>query len=121
MRAPVLFVRLEICTELNFSHPRLFLFAMTGKSLYIKRLYERLKHSARSSVLKCIRLINPVIDEDVVLQSLLTTPTRTEPTLFHFDVTSSVSFNPADEGLRTSVMIAEGAHVTRPRCALNLM
>ncbi|TNM97227.1 hypothetical protein fugu_015383 [Takifugu bimaculatus] len=64
--------------------------AGVGKSLYIKRLYERLKHSAKSSVLKCIRLINPVIDEDDVLQSLLTTPTWTEPVLFHFDVTSSV-------------------------------
>lgn len=110
------FVRIEISTKLNFSHSRLFLFAITGKSLYIKRLYERLKRSAESSVLKCIRLINPVIDEDAVLQSLLTTPTWKEPVLFHFDVTSSVSFNPADEGLRASVLIAEVAHVTRPRC-----
>lgn len=119
MRAPVLFVRLEIRNKLHFSHPRLFLFAMTGKSLYIKRLFERLKHSAGSSVLKCIRLINPVIDEDVVLRSLMTTPTWTEPVLFHFDVTSSVSFN--FKFLRTSVMIAEVAQVMRPRCSLNLM
>lgn len=69
----------------------LLLSATIGKSLYIKRLYEKLKHSDKSSVMKCIRLINPNIDEDVVLQSLLTTPTRTTPVLFHFDISSSVS------------------------------
>lgn len=64
--------------------------------------------------MKCIRLINPNIDEDVVLQSLLTTTTRTKPVLFHFDISSSVSLNTIDEGLSTSVMIAAVAHVLSP-------
>lgn len=55
--------------------------------------------------MKCIRLINPNIDEDVVLQSLLTTTTRTKPVLFHFDISSSVSLNTIDKSLLTSVMI----------------
>ena len=39
---------------------------------------------------KCIRLIEPKVDENVVLQSLLDTPKSEELTMFHFDVTSSV-------------------------------
>lgn len=64
--------------------------------------------------MRCIRLINPNIDEDVVLQSLLTTTTRTKPVLFHFDISSSVSLNTIDEGLLTSVMIAAVAYVLSP-------
>nr|XP_043906230.1 E3 ubiquitin-protein ligase rnf213-alpha isoform X2 [Solea senegalensis] len=65
--------------------------AGVGKSLYIKRLYAKLKHSTKKpSMLKCIRLIEPKIDENVVLQSLLDTPKSKELTVFHFDVTSSV-------------------------------
>ncbi|XP_069558951.1 E3 ubiquitin-protein ligase rnf213-alpha [Brachyistius frenatus] len=65
--------------------------AGVGKSLYIKRLYEKLKDSTKkSSTMKCIRLIEPKVDENVILQSLLDTPKRKELTMFHFDVTSSV-------------------------------
>ncbi|XP_034448201.1 E3 ubiquitin-protein ligase rnf213-alpha isoform X1 [Hippoglossus hippoglossus] len=65
--------------------------AGVGKSLYIKRLYEKLKHSTeKPSMRKCIRLIEPKVDENVVLQSLLDTPKRKELTMFHFDITSSV-------------------------------
>ncbi|XP_010872579.2 E3 ubiquitin-protein ligase rnf213-alpha isoform X2 [Esox lucius] len=65
--------------------------AGVGKSLYIKRLSDKLKHSTKkSSQLKCIRLIEPRVDENVILQSLLNTPKKTELTIFHFDVTSSV-------------------------------
>lgn len=65
--------------------------AGVGKSLYIRRLYEKLKRSTKkSSVMKCIRLIEPNVDENVILQSLLDAPRRKELTVFHFDVTSSV-------------------------------
>eukprot|EP00063_Salmo_salar_P083286 XP_014058121.1 PREDICTED: E3 ubiquitin-protein ligase RNF213-like isoform X2 [Salmo salar] len=64
--------------------------AGVGKSLYIKRLYEKLKHSTKKlSLLKCIRLIEPRVDENVILQSLLNTP-KLKELIFHFDVTSSV-------------------------------
>nr|XP_019957387.1 PREDICTED: E3 ubiquitin-protein ligase RNF213 [Paralichthys olivaceus] len=65
--------------------------AGVGKSLYIKRLYEKLKHSTKKpSMRKCIRLIEPKVDENVVLQSLLDGHKSKELTMFHFDVTSSV-------------------------------
>ncbi|XP_041633633.1 E3 ubiquitin-protein ligase rnf213-alpha isoform X2 [Cheilinus undulatus] len=65
--------------------------AGVGKSLYIKRLYEKLKHSTKKpSTMSCIRLIEPCVDENVILQSLLNTSKRKELTVFHFDVTSSV-------------------------------
>lgn len=43
--------------------------------------------------MKCIRLIEPNVDENVILQSLLNTPKGEELTMFHFDVTSSVNMN----------------------------
>ncbi|XP_014912893.1 E3 ubiquitin-protein ligase RNF213 isoform X2 [Poecilia latipinna] len=65
--------------------------AGVGKSLYIRRMYEKLKHSTKKqSMLKCICLIEPKVDETVILQSLLDTPKRKELIIFHFDVTSSV-------------------------------
>ncbi|KAM4716889.1 E3 ubiquitin-protein ligase rnf213-alpha-like [Anableps anableps] len=65
--------------------------AGVGKSLYIRRLYEKLKHSTKKqSMLKCICLIEPKVDETIILQSLLDTPKRKELIIFHFDVTSSV-------------------------------
>ncbi|KAA8582604.1 hypothetical protein FQN60_003825 [Etheostoma spectabile] len=65
--------------------------AGVGKSLYVKRLYEKLKHSTKkTSLMKCIRLIEPNVDENVILQSLLNTPKRKELVMFHFDITSSV-------------------------------
>lgn len=60
--------------------------------------------------MKCIRLNNPNIDEDIVLQSLLTTSTRTKPVLFHFDISSSVSLKTVGQGLLKS-MIAVVANV----------
>ncbi|XP_046722736.1 E3 ubiquitin-protein ligase rnf213-alpha isoform X2 [Silurus meridionalis] len=64
--------------------------AGVGKSLYIRRLYERLKLiTKKPSQLKCIRLIEPRVDENAVLQSMLNTPKR-DLTIFHFDITSSV-------------------------------
>uniref|UniRef100_UPI003AABD3E1 E3 ubiquitin-protein ligase rnf213-alpha n=1 Tax=Centroberyx gerrardi TaxID=166262 RepID=UPI003AABD3E1 len=65
--------------------------AGVGKSLYTKRLYEKLKHSTKKpSMLKCIRLTEPNVDENVILQSLFNSPKKKELTIFHFDVTSSV-------------------------------
>ncbi|XP_041812142.1 E3 ubiquitin-protein ligase rnf213-alpha [Chelmon rostratus] len=65
--------------------------AGVGKSLYIKRLYEKLEQSTKkSTMMKCIRLIEPNVDENVVLQSLLNIPERKELMIFHFDITSSV-------------------------------
>ncbi|RVE69570.1 hypothetical protein OJAV_G00079000 [Oryzias javanicus] len=65
--------------------------AGVGKSLYIKRLYEKLKYSTKkSSALKCIRLTEPEVNETVILQDLLNIPAPKELTMFHFDVTSSV-------------------------------
>ncbi|XP_062875116.1 E3 ubiquitin-protein ligase rnf213-alpha [Trichomycterus rosablanca] len=64
--------------------------AGVGKSLYIRRMYEELKSiTKKPSQLKCIRLIEPRVDENAVLQSMLNTPKK-ELTIFHFDVTSSV-------------------------------
>ncbi|KAI1884419.1 hypothetical protein AGOR_G00226210 [Albula goreensis] len=64
--------------------------AGVGKSLYIQRLYKELKKSTkRPSLLKCIRLIEPTVDENSILQSLLNSPKK-ELTIFHFDITSSV-------------------------------
>ncbi|XP_066560678.1 E3 ubiquitin-protein ligase rnf213-alpha [Amia ocellicauda] len=67
--------------------------AGVGKSLYIRRLYEKLQKSTKDKnvLLKCIRLIEPRVDENVILQSLLSTPNKKKPlTIFHFDITSSV-------------------------------
>lgn len=66
-------------------------FTFSGKSLYIKRLFEKLKHSTKKlTMMRCIRLIEPKVDENVILQSLLNSPTKRELAIFHFDVTSSV-------------------------------
>ncbi|XP_059932789.1 E3 ubiquitin-protein ligase rnf213-alpha-like isoform X2 [Gadus macrocephalus] len=65
--------------------------AGVGKSLYVKRLHGKLKRSSeRPSVLKCIRLIEPKVDENAILQSLLESTKKEELTIFHLDVTSSV-------------------------------
>jgi len=62
-----------------------------GKSLYIKRLHRKLKQSSkRPSALKCIRLIEPKVDENAILQSLLESTKKRDLTIFHLDVTSSV-------------------------------
>ncbi|KAG5853532.1 hypothetical protein ANANG_G00026970 [Anguilla anguilla] len=66
--------------------------AGVGKSMYIQRLYEKLKESSIEEValLKCIRLIEPQVDENAILKSLLNTPEGKDLTIFHFDVMSSV-------------------------------
>ncbi|XP_056432075.1 E3 ubiquitin-protein ligase rnf213-alpha-like [Gadus chalcogrammus] len=65
--------------------------AGVGKSLYVKRLHGKLKRSSeRPSVLKCIRLIEPKVDENAILQSLLESTKKEDLTIFHLDVTSSV-------------------------------
>uniref|UniRef100_A0AAV2KJR2 Ring finger protein 213 n=1 Tax=Knipowitschia caucasica TaxID=637954 RepID=A0AAV2KJR2_KNICA len=62
-----------------------------GKSLYIKRLYQKLKHSTKkTTAMKCIRLIEPTVDEDAVFQSLLNNTETKALTVFHLDVTASV-------------------------------
>ncbi|OXB61070.1 hypothetical protein ASZ78_013633 [Callipepla squamata] len=66
------------------------------KSLYVKRLHERLEAQQpdHTELLKTIRLIEPTVDEDKVLQSLLPFlegQQPTKPMIFHFDITSSVS------------------------------
>ncbi|XP_064378919.1 E3 ubiquitin-protein ligase RNF213 isoform X2 [Dromaius novaehollandiae] len=69
--------------------------AGVGKSLYVKRLHERLKAQQPdcTELLKTIRLIEPEVDEDKVLKSLLPFLKRQrqlKPMIFHFDITSSV-------------------------------
>ncbi|XP_065503793.1 E3 ubiquitin-protein ligase RNF213 [Caloenas nicobarica] len=69
--------------------------AGVGKSLYVKRLHERLQAEQPecTELLKTIRLIEPEVDEDKVLKSLLPFLKRkhqTKPMIFHFDITSSV-------------------------------
>jgi len=70
-------------------------FVITGKSLYVKRLHERLQEEQPyyTGLLKTIRLVEPEVDEDKVLKSLLPFLKRkhqTKPMIFHFDITSSV-------------------------------
>ncbi|XP_065591389.1 E3 ubiquitin-protein ligase RNF213 [Cyrtonyx montezumae] len=69
--------------------------AGVGKSLYVKRLHERLEAQQpdHTELLKTIRLIEPAVDEDKVLRSLLPFlegQQPTKPMIFHFDITSSV-------------------------------
>ncbi|XP_051570261.1 E3 ubiquitin-protein ligase rnf213-alpha isoform X1 [Myxocyprinus asiaticus] len=62
-----------------------------GKSLYIKRMYEKLKTmTKKSSQLNCIRLIEPRVDENVILRYLLNSPKKKELSVFHFDITTTV-------------------------------
>ncbi|XP_072560845.1 E3 ubiquitin-protein ligase rnf213-alpha isoform X2 [Paramormyrops kingsleyae] len=63
--------------------------AGVGKSLYIQRLYEELKKTEETAFHKCIRLIEPRVDENAILTSLLSN-SKQELTIFSFDVTSSV-------------------------------
>lgn len=60
--------------------------------MYVQRLYEQLEASEipGTSCLKCIRLTEPIIDESVILQSLLDTPNQDGLVIFHFDITTTV-------------------------------
>uniref|UniRef100_A0A8C9CZX4 E3 ubiquitin-protein ligase RNF213 n=1 Tax=Phocoena sinus TaxID=42100 RepID=A0A8C9CZX4_PHOSS len=69
--------------------------AGVGRSLFVKRLHGQLKmkFNGEKVPLKVIRLINPQVDENEVLGSLLPflgARYQRRPTVFHFDVTSSV-------------------------------
>ncbi|XP_018410442.1 PREDICTED: LOW QUALITY PROTEIN: E3 ubiquitin-protein ligase RNF213-like [Nanorana parkeri] len=69
--------------------------AGVGKSLYVKRLYQRLesKFSSKKPLLKIIRLIKPEVDENKVLETLLpflNGKSKSCPIIFHIDITSSV-------------------------------
>ncbi|XP_037112942.1 E3 ubiquitin-protein ligase rnf213-alpha isoform X6 [Syngnathus acus] len=65
--------------------------AGVGKSLYIKRIYQSLKEATEERTSrKCIRLIEPSVDEHAILQSLLESARKDKLTVFHFDITSSV-------------------------------
>ncbi|XP_073713018.1 E3 ubiquitin-protein ligase rnf213-alpha-like [Misgurnus anguillicaudatus] len=62
-----------------------------GKSLYIRRMYEKLKTiTEKTSQLKCIRLIEPRIDENIIVRSLLNTYKEKELSVYHFDITTMV-------------------------------
>lgn len=67
------------------------MWVIVGKSLYIRRLYEKLKVTKKPSQLMCIRLIEPKVDENVILQSLLKSPEKEELSVYHFDVTTMVA------------------------------
>lgn len=64
-----------------------------GKSLYVQRLYEKLKKCATQGMpfKKCIRLTEHEVDDNKILQFLYDTPQQNDIKVFHFDVTSSVS------------------------------
>ncbi|XP_060108019.1 E3 ubiquitin-protein ligase RNF213-like [Heteronotia binoei] len=69
--------------------------AGVGKSLYIKRLHEKLKVKLHDDKvpLKTIRLIDSHVDEGKVLKALLpflNHQHQKQPMIFHFDITSSV-------------------------------
>ncbi|XP_076693046.2 E3 ubiquitin-protein ligase RNF213-like [Callospermophilus lateralis] len=69
--------------------------AGVGKSLYVKRLHEKLKKKLNSEKvpLKIVRLTDTQVDEGRILGSLLSfwdAQFRKTPMIFHFDVTASV-------------------------------
>ncbi|XP_053231504.1 E3 ubiquitin-protein ligase RNF213-like isoform X2 [Podarcis raffonei] len=69
--------------------------AGVGKSLYVKRLQEKMeaKLQGRGVILKTIRLIDPDVDEGKVMRTLLPfleNQNQKQPMIFHFDITSSV-------------------------------
>ena len=68
----------------------------TGRSLFVKRLHSQLKMQFNGAKVtrKVVRLIDPQVDENEVLGSLLPfldAQYQRRPIIFHFDVTSSVS------------------------------
>ena len=72
------------------------MFMSTGRSLFVKRLHGqlRMQFNGAKVPLKVIRLIDPQVDENEVLRSLLPVldaPYQRRPIIFHFDMTSSVS------------------------------
>ncbi|XP_026120794.1 E3 ubiquitin-protein ligase rnf213-alpha-like [Carassius auratus] len=62
-----------------------------GKSLYIKRMHEKLKKiTDKPTQLKCIRLTEPRVDENIILKSLLNNFKKQELSVYHFDITTMV-------------------------------
>uniref|UniRef100_A0A8C1YEU9 RING-type E3 ubiquitin transferase n=1 Tax=Cyprinus carpio TaxID=7962 RepID=A0A8C1YEU9_CYPCA len=62
-----------------------------GKSLYIKRMHEKLKTiTKKPSQLKSIRLTEPRVDENAILQFLHSSSKKNELSVFHFDITTMV-------------------------------
>ncbi|KAF4115229.1 hypothetical protein G5714_002718 [Onychostoma macrolepis] len=62
-----------------------------GKSLYIKRMHEKLeKITDEPTQLKCIRLTEPRVDENIILKSLLNNLKKRELSVYHFDITTMV-------------------------------
>ncbi|XP_058848399.1 E3 ubiquitin-protein ligase rnf213-alpha-like isoform X1 [Acipenser ruthenus] len=90
----------EVATAASVFRDRMFVGVVSskragvGKSLYVRRRYEELEQTHnKDAMLKCIRLIEPKVDENKVLQSilpLLNSSTQNKLTVFHFDITSSV-------------------------------
>lgn len=70
-----------------------YYFSNIGKTLYVQRLYEKLERQFErgTTLKKCIRLTTHEVDDHKVLQSLYDTPKQKDITVFHIDVTSSVS------------------------------
>ncbi|CAK6972178.1 E3 ubiquitin-protein ligase rnf213-alpha-like isoform X5 [Scomber scombrus] len=66
--------------------------AGVGKSLFVQRLYEKLKENVEQGTAfkKCIRLAEHEINDHKVLQSLYDSPKQKDLKMFNFDVTSSV-------------------------------
>ncbi|XP_078257499.1 E3 ubiquitin-protein ligase rnf213-alpha-like isoform X2 [Rhinoraja longicauda] len=68
--------------------------AGVGKSLYVKRLHEKLKkQSGKDNLLKTIHLLEPQVDENKVLQALFScikSSKENQPLIFHFDIASTV-------------------------------
>ncbi|XP_077330445.1 E3 ubiquitin-protein ligase RNF213-like isoform X2 [Lithobates pipiens] len=70
--------------------------AGVGKSLYVRRLYQKLgsRFSSKKPLLKIIRLIKPEVDENKILETLLPYlggKSKRCPIIFHIDITSSVN------------------------------
>uniref|UniRef100_A0A672LJT5 RING-type E3 ubiquitin transferase n=1 Tax=Sinocyclocheilus grahami TaxID=75366 RepID=A0A672LJT5_SINGR len=62
-----------------------------GKSLYVKRMHEKLKTiTDKPTQLKCIRLTEPRVDENIILKSLLNNFKKRELSVYHFDITTMV-------------------------------
>ncbi|XP_069786067.1 E3 ubiquitin-protein ligase rnf213-alpha isoform X2 [Narcine bancroftii] len=68
--------------------------AGVGKSLYVKRLHEKLMQQTREkNLLKTVHILDTQVDENKVLQALFTfikSSNGNKPLIFHFDITSSV-------------------------------
>lgn len=69
-------------------------FSLSGKSLYVQRLCEKLEESTEegTATKKCIRVTEREVNEHKILTSLYDTLKQKDVKVFHFDITSSVSY-----------------------------